>query len=40
MGCSVFVNGRGRPAIMEDMRLRIARGDVYLERREAIKVNR
>jgi hypothetical protein len=36
---SVFVNGRPRPAIMEDMRRRIARGDIKQERAEAIKVN-
>ncbi|TVY43104.1 putative allantoinase [Lachnellula occidentalis] len=33
----VFVNGRSRPVIMENMRERIARGDVRLERAEAIK---
>ncbi|KAI0436233.1 Oxo-4-hydroxy-4-carboxy-5-ureidoimidazoline decarboxylase [Xylaria telfairii] len=33
----VFVNGRGRQAIMEDMRLRIERGDVRLEEREGIQ---
>lgn len=36
--CRVFVNGRPRPVIMEDMRKRIARGDVNAERRDAIKV--
>jgi hypothetical protein len=34
----VFVNGRSRPAILEDMRVRIARGDIDAERREAIQV--
>ncbi|TVY86244.1 putative allantoinase, partial [Lachnellula willkommii] len=33
----VFVNGRSRPVIMENMKERIARGDVRLERAEAIK---
>jgi hypothetical protein len=33
----VFVNGRGRPEIMEDMRRRIARGDYAAEEREAIE---
>jgi len=33
----VFVNGRGRPAIMEDIRARVARGDIDLERAGAIK---
>jgi len=32
-----FVNGRSRPVIMEDMKERIARGDMKLERAEAIK---
>jgi hypothetical protein len=36
--CSVFVNGRSRPVIMENMRSRIDRGDIRLERAEAIKV--
>lgn len=36
---SVFVNGRGRAAIMEDMRARIARRDINLERADAIKVS-
>jgi hypothetical protein len=36
---SIFVNGRGRPEIMENMRSRIARGNIMLERQEAIKVN-
>lgn len=35
---SVFVNGRGRPEIVEDMSSRIARGDVKKERADAIKV--
>jgi 2-oxo-4-hydroxy-4-carboxy--5-ureidoimidazoline (OHCU) decarboxylase len=34
----VFVNGRGRPAIMDDMRSRIARGDSDAERLAAIEV--
>lgn len=34
---SVFVNGRSRPVVFEDMRKRIARGDINEERREAIK---
>jgi hypothetical protein len=33
----VFVNGRGRSEIMEDMRRRIARGDYAAEEREAIE---
>jgi len=33
----VFVNGRSRPVIMDDMRRRIARGDIELERTEAIR---
>lgn len=32
----VFVNGRSRPVIMEDMRRRIDRGDIKLEEQEAI----
>ncbi|TDZ36094.1 putative allantoinase 1 [Colletotrichum spinosum] len=32
----VFVNGRGRPEIMEDMRIRIARGDIALEELAAV----
>jgi hypothetical protein len=32
------VNGRSRPVIMEDMQERISRGDIDLERKEAIKV--
>ena len=32
----VFVNGRARPAILADMRERIARGDAAAEEREAI----
>ncbi|KAM0281815.1 hypothetical protein ACHAQH_003304 [Verticillium albo-atrum] len=31
----VFVNGRGRPEIMEDMRKRIDRGDISLEEQAA-----
>jgi 2-oxo-4-hydroxy-4-carboxy--5-ureidoimidazoline (OHCU) decarboxylase len=34
---SVFVNGRPRPVIFEDMRRRIARGDIQEEKKEAIK---
>ncbi|MCJ1241093.1 hypothetical protein MMC14_009097 [Varicellaria rhodocarpa] len=34
----VFVNGRDRSLIMDDMRARIKRGDIKLERLEAIKV--
>jgi len=34
----VFVNGRSRPVIMQNMRQRIARGDIKQERAEAIKV--
>jgi hypothetical protein len=34
---SVFVNGRPRPAIMENMRARIDRGDIKAERQEAIQ---
>ncbi|KIW33767.1 uncharacterized protein PV07_00591 [Cladophialophora immunda] len=33
----VFVNGRSRPVIMEDMQRRIDRGDIQLEKQEAIK---
>ncbi|KAH7371233.1 Oxo-4-hydroxy-4-carboxy-5-ureidoimidazoline decarboxylase [Pyrenochaeta sp. MPI-SDFR-AT-0127] len=33
----VFVNGRPRPAIMENMRARIDRGDIKAERQEAIQ---
>jgi 2-oxo-4-hydroxy-4-carboxy--5-ureidoimidazoline (OHCU) decarboxylase len=36
----VFVNGRGRPEIMDDMRSRIARGDADAERLAAIGVGR
>jgi hypothetical protein len=36
--CSVFVNGRSRPVIMENMRARIDRGDIEAERQEAISV--
>lgn len=35
----VFVAGRPRKVIMEDMRMRIRRGDGEMERREAIKVS-
>lgn len=34
----VFVNGRSRPVIMEDMKKRIARGDIAAERADAIRV--
>ena len=34
---SVFVNGRPRPTIMENMRTRIDRGDIKAERQEAIQ---
>lgn len=34
----VFVNGRGRDVIMSDMGRRIERGDIQMERQEAIKV--
>ena len=34
----VFVDGRDRPTIMDDMTARISRGDISLERSEAIKV--
>ena len=34
---SVFVNGRDRSAILADMRARIDRKDISLERAEAIK---
>ncbi|KAI0594863.1 Oxo-4-hydroxy-4-carboxy-5-ureidoimidazoline decarboxylase [Biscogniauxia sp. FL1348] len=33
----VFVNGRSRPAVMENMRYRIDRGDFAAEEREAIQ---
>lgn len=36
--CRVFVNGRGRDVIMEDMKRRIGRGDLKLEREEAVDV--
>ncbi|KAH8178555.1 OHCU decarboxylase domain-containing protein [Sarocladium implicatum] len=36
----VFVNGRGRPEIMENMRSRIARGDYALEVEEALQAMR
>jgi hypothetical protein len=35
---SVFVNGRSRPAVMDNMRQRIDRGDIKAERAEAIQV--
>jgi len=35
----VFVNGRPRPVIFEDMQKRIERGDINAERKEAIKVS-
>lgn len=35
----VFVNGRGRDVIMQDMEARIARGDARAEEREAIEVS-
>lgn len=35
----VFVNGRGRDVIMEDMQRRIGRGDIRKERTEAIQVS-
>ena len=35
---SVFVNGRNRAAILEDMQARIDRNDITLERAHAIKV--
>lgn len=35
---SVFVNGRSRAAIMEDMNRRITRGDFEAEKTEAINV--
>lgn len=35
----VFVDGRGKDAIMEDMRTRIAGGDLEAERRAAIRVS-
>ena len=34
----VFVNGRSRPVIMENMRARIDRDEIMFEREEAIKV--
>ncbi len=34
---SVFVNGRDRPTILEDMRARIDRNDAGLERADTIK---
>lgn len=35
----VFVNGRSRPVIMDDMRSRIANGDIASERAKAIRVS-
>lgn len=35
----VFVNGRDRSTIMDDMKARINRRDIHLEETEAIKVN-
>jgi OHCU decarboxylase len=35
---SVFVNGRPRPVIMQDMQSRIDRGDIKQERLDAIQV--
>lgn len=35
----VFVNGRSRPVIMDDMRERIANSDLMTERKAAIKVS-
>lgn len=35
---SVFVNGRSRPVIMEDMQKRIDHGDIQQEKQDAIKV--
>lgn len=34
----VFVNGRGRDVIMQDMRRRIDRGDIEKEKEEIIQV--
>ncbi len=34
----IFVNGRSRDLIMEDMKMRIDRDNVQLERKQAIKV--
>lgn len=34
----VFVNGRSRAVIVDDMQARIKRGDIQLERHEAINV--
>ena len=39
IAASVFVNGRSRTAIMEDMRARIVRADLELERHDAIQVD-
>lgn len=36
----LFVNGRSRHLIMEDMRRRIERGDLKQEKLDAIKVGR
>ncbi|KAM0321403.1 hypothetical protein ACHAQA_010119 [Verticillium albo-atrum] len=35
----VFVNGRGRPEVMEDMRVRIARGDIAQEEQAATQAS-
>jgi 2-oxo-4-hydroxy-4-carboxy--5-ureidoimidazoline (OHCU) decarboxylase len=37
LAASVFVNGRPRSEIMDNMRARIDRGDVKAERQEAIQ---
>lgn len=37
--CRVFVNGRSRPVVMENMRSRIDRGDLKAEEKEAINVS-
>ena len=37
-GGSVFVNGRSRSIVMDDMRARIDRGNIRIERVEAIQV--
>ena len=37
MHTRVFVNGRSRPAIMEDMEKRIKRGDIKQEKKDAIQ---
>lgn len=36
---SIFVNGRSGPVIMDDMKKRIQRGDISMEKADAIRVS-